>query len=253
MIITNVFLSPKCARSFIRSTLIVTIIISCAMWGTHRKENWEAQTQDSGCIKVESLFHVKIDVVSSYILWLEYVFKHALLCHHKIYIITRHEQISLFSFLRSRVTTECGVGVNNDETFNFSFHLYNNLQKLLEEITKTLISLCFFLTITGGFRLALMLCCERFEILIYCPHYFVVVAWRKLFLLAKSSSNISRSQSAHWLRPRPKVLWKLINMETLHLPGCLLQYCRRHRMTLSLEVSFHSSAFFLPQPHIVPL
>lgn len=31
----------------------------------------------------------------SYISWVEYVFKHAFLCHHKIYIITRHEQISL--------------------------------------------------------------------------------------------------------------------------------------------------------------
>lgn len=32
----------------------------------------------------------------SYVLWLEYVFKHALLCRHKIYIITRQEQILFF-------------------------------------------------------------------------------------------------------------------------------------------------------------
>jgi hypothetical protein len=42
------------------------------------------------------------------LLWLEYVLKHALLCHHKIYIITRHEQIFLFA-------SSCGLAAM-DET-----------------------------------------------------------------------------------------------------------------------------------------
>lgn len=76
------------------STSIVTAINSFVRGAHGKQEN--TNSQDSGCIKVESLFLDKIDVVSSYILWLEYVLKHALLCHHKIYIITRHVQISLF-------------------------------------------------------------------------------------------------------------------------------------------------------------
>ena len=59
----------------------------------------------------------------------EYVFKHALLCHHKIYIITQHERILL----------SCGTGCwkKNGEHLILAFPSPSFMAKLLEKITKT--------------------------------------------------------------------------------------------------------------------
>lgn len=114
-----------------------------------------ADAQSRGCIKLKA-FNTSpprlMPSFFSYVLWLEYVFKHALLCRHKIYVITRQEQILFFQVRGRKIL--CA----------FNFPALVLVTKLLGRIFLLLLPFN-----DHDFRLTWLRGCERLENLIYCP------------------------------------------------------------------------------------
>lgn len=100
----------------------------------------------------------------SYVLWLEYVFKHALLCRHKIYIITRREQILFLQVWGRKILC----------AFNFPAFVLGT--KLLGRISLLLLPFN-----DHDSRLTWLRGCERLESLIYCSLCTTETCFRKFF------------------------------------------------------------------------
>lgn len=166
----------------------------------------------------------------------KYVFKHALLCHHKIYIIARHERGKFYSHVRRAEKMYSHVRKKGKRwvTFNLSFS-------------------CFFPFITKAFRggelqggtaffhSTLMLRCERFEILIYCSHYFVMteVCFQSSF---SSMFSMPPTVSERASADKEAFAWSQLPCQSvLHIAWKLLMSLLR---LLQKSLFFHSSPSF---------